>query len=294
MVNPTAGRERAARFHSGVARQLANHGHAVVDLSAHDAATALANARSEVGDLEALVVVGGDGVVQLGLNAVAGTGVPLGVIPVGSGNDNATGFGMPRDPRAALDLIVHQLEHRPSGLPTDALRVTSARGTSWVMATLSCGIDAVVNARANRMRRPQGSLRYPAALFSVLPRYVNPRYAVEAGDWSWEGRAVVVAVSNIGWFGGGMNVAPSALPDDGAADVVIGGDIGRLRLLALFPRIYGGSHVTHPKVDVRRARRVTITAETPRQAFADGEFVADLPVTVEVVQSALRVLRQAT
>lgn len=294
MVNPTAGRERAARFHSGVARQLTHHGHAVVDLSAHDAATALANARGEVGDLGALVVVGGDGVAQLGLNAVAGTGVPLGVIPVGSGNDNATAFGMPRDPRAALDLIVQQLEHRTSGLATDALRVSSARGTSWAMATVSCGIDAVVNARANRMRRPQGSLRYPAALLTVLPRYVNPRYVVDAGDWSWEGRAVVVAVSNIGWFGGGMNVAPSARPDDGVADVVIGGDIDRLRLLALFPRIYGGTHVTHPLVDIRRARRVTISAEPARQAFADGEFVTDLPATIEVVPAAVRILRQAT
>lgn len=292
MVNPTAGRQRAARFHSGVARQLLHHGHAVVDLTAHDAATALGNARREVAELGALVVVGGDGAVQLGLNAVAGTDVPLGVIPVGSGNDNATGFGVPADPRAALDLIVHQLEHRPAGLLTDALRVESASGMSWAMATLSCGIDAVVNARANAMRRPQGALRYPVALFAVLPRYVNPWYRVDAGDWSWEGRAVVVAVSNIGWFGGGMNVAPSARPDDGEADVVIGGDISRLRLLTLFPRIYGGSHVTHPEVDIRRARHLTITADPPRQAYADGEFVADLPVTVDVVPGAVRVLRQ--
>ncbi len=294
VVNPTAGRERAARFHSGIARQLTHHGHAVADLSAHDAATVLANARVEVADLDALVVVGGDGVVQLGLNAVAGTAVPLGVIPLGSGNDNATGFGIPRDPRAALDLLVHQLEHRPTGLRTDALRVDTTSGTRWAMATLSCGIDAVVNERANRMRRPQGALRYPAALATVLPRYANPRYHVVADGWEWEGRAVVVAVSNVGWFGGGMNVAPSARPDDGLADVVIGGDIGRLRLLGLFPRIYGGGHVTHPQVDVRRARRLSITADTPRQAYADGEFVGDLPVTVEVVPGAMRILRQAT
>ena len=294
VVNPTAGRERAARFHTGVQRQLEHHGHAVVDLTAFDAAGALAKARAEVPDLGTLVVVGGDGVVQLGLNAVAGTDVALGIIPVGSGNDNASGLGLPSDPRAALDLIVRHLDHDPGGVATDAMRVESAGTRTWAMGTVSCGIDAVVNARANAMAWPRGSLRYPVALMGVLPRYRMPTHRVEADDWSWEGRAVLVAAANVGWFGGGMHIAPTARPDDGLLDIVIGGDIGPLRLLALFPRIYGGSHVTHPLVDVRRSRRVTITTDMPRSVYADGEHVGELPATIEVVPGAVRMLRPRT
>lgn len=291
VVNPTAGRERAARFHTGIRRQLQHHGHAVVDLTAFDAAGALAKATAEVPFLDALVVVGGDGVVQLGVNAVAGTEVPLGVVPLGSGNDNATGLGLPADPRAAVDLIVRHLEHRPAGEPTDALRIESGGRTTWAMGTASCGIDAVVNGVANRMSWPRGSLRYPLALFRVLPTYRRPRYRVEADGWSWEGRGVLVAASNIGWFGGGMHIAPTARPDDGLLDVAIGGDIGAIRLLALFPRIYGGTHVTHPQVEVRRARSVTITADEPRAVFADGEPVGSLPAAIHAAGGALRVLR---
>lgn len=293
VVNPTAGRARAARFHTGIRRQLQHHGHAVVDLTAFDAAGALAKARAEVPDLDALVVVGGDGVVQLGVNAVAGTDVALGVVPLGSGNDNATGLSLPRDPRAAVDLVVRHLEHRPAGEATDALRIETATSTTWAMGTASCGIDAVVNEVANRMPWPRGSLRYPLALMRVLPAYRRPRYRVEADGWSWEGHAVLVAASNVGWFGGGMRIAPSARPDDGLIDVAIGGDIGPLPLLALFPRIYSGTHVTHPKVELRRATSVTISADVPRGVFADGEPVGELPATVTAVPAAVRVLRPA-
>lgn len=293
VVNPTAGRGRAARFRTGIRRQLEHHGHAVVDLSAFDAATALAKAAAEVPRLGALVVVGGDGVVQLGVTAVAGTRTALGIVPLGSGNDNAAGLGLPADPRSAVDLIVRHLEHQPEGVPTDALRITGATGQSWAMGTVSCGIDAVVNEVANRMRWPRGQLRYPLALFRVLPTHRRPRYRVAAGDWLWEGTAVVVAASNVGRFGGGMRIAPTARPDDGLMDVAIGGDIGALRLLALFPRIYRGTHVTDPRVEVRRAGRVHISAAVPRSVFADGEPVGHLPVTVEAVPGAVRMLRPA-
>lgn len=290
VVNPTAGRRRAARFHAEVAWALTGHGHEVEDLTADDAASALAGARAALPRLEALVVAGGDGVVHLGANVVAGTDVPLGIVPVGSGNDVATGLALPRKPRAAVALIARELAAARS-TPTDAMRVTHAGGEAWAMGTLSCGLDAAVNARANRMPWPRGSLRYPLALIGTLPRFGACTYRVAAGDWVWEGRSLLVAASNIGYFGGGMNLAPTATADDGLLEVVTVDEIGKGELLWVFPRIYAGTHVHHPKLDVRRAHRVRIEADAPREGFADGERMGALPMTVEAVRGAVRLLR---
>lgn len=293
VVNPTAGRQRAERYHAAVLRELRAHGHHVMDLSGRSAAAALGAARAAMSSLDALVVVGGDGMVQLGVNAVAGTDVPLGVVPLGSGNDIALGLGLPQQPGRAVDLILRELAGA-GGRPTDAIWVADAKGGRWAMATFSAGLDAAVNARANRMARPRGPLRYPLALAATLPRFAATRYRVVAEDWEWEGNTLLVAAANVGRFGGGMHIAPSASPEDGLLDVVTVEDVGKTELMWVFPRIYAGTHVHHPKVDIRRARRVRIESLARREGYADGERVAVLPATVEAVRGAVRMLRPAS
>jgi diacylglycerol kinase (ATP) len=183
VVNPTAGKGRAAHAGAGVLAGLRRAGHDVVDLSGPDADAALARARAAVagngvpaGGVDALVVVGGDGMVHLGVQAVAGTDVPLGIVPVGTGNDFAATLGLPvRDPAAAGAALCRALDAGAAGRrPVDAALVTGpglADGPRWVAGAVSAGLDAAVNARANRLRHPRGSARYTVAAALELLRY---------------------------------------------------------------------------------------------------------------------------
>jgi diacylglycerol kinase (ATP) len=186
VVNPTAGKGRAASAGLGVLAGLRRAGHDVVDLTAPDAGAALARARRAVdgtvgvggrgAPVDALVVVGGDGMVHLGAQAVAGTGVPLGIVPVGTGNDFAATLGLPvRDPASAGAALCRALDAGPAGLRSlDAAFATGPGlepGGRWLAGAVSAGLDAAVNARANRLRHPRGSARYTVAAALELVRY---------------------------------------------------------------------------------------------------------------------------
>ncbi|HZK05212.1 MAG TPA: diacylglycerol kinase family protein [Actinomycetaceae bacterium] len=295
LVNPSAGRTRAARYHAGIAGVLRKAGHLVVDLTGPDAQSARVNARAHLGEMDALIVMGGDGAVQLALNVVAGTAIPLGIVPVGTGNDNATGLGLSRDPREALRLVLRQMAEAPAGVPTDAISVTTSRGTQWAMATLSCSIDAVVNERANNLKHPRNGFRYVRAVLEVVPRYKAATYRVRADDREWEGEALLVCISNIGYIGGGMHIAPEARPDDGLLDLIIAkGGLGTREILTVFPRVFNGSHVRHPAVFSMQARKLELEADRPQIVYADGEYIGDLPLSCEAVPNAVNVYRPPT
>ncbi|MEH0111226.1 diacylglycerol kinase family protein [Tersicoccus sp. MR15.9] len=301
-VNPTAAFGRHGDVGTRVARRLEEAGHRVTTLVRDDYPTLLAAARDAVAGLArrggpddgltTLVVVGGDGMVNLAANATAGTGVPIGLIPTGTGNDFARTLGIPHgDPDAAADLLLSALASAgPAGGPAtvDAARISSAGGERWFACSLSAGFDARVNERANRMRWPSGRSRYVVALLAELTRLRPAAYALELDGKPWETPAVLVSIGNGVSLGGGMRITPDAQLDDGLLDVMVVAPLGRLALLRIFPRVFSGTHVTDPRVTIRRASRVRIDAQNI-VAFADGERIGPLPVEVTVVPGALRV-----
>lgn len=298
VVNPVAGHGRGSHAGQAVHDRLTAAGHAVRDLSGPTLAHAADRARAAVlAGLDALVVVGGDGMVHLGVGLVAGTALPLGVVAVGTGNDAARALGLPRgDVRAATDVVEAALRARRTRT-VDAARTgrPGAGAHEWFLGVLSCGLDAAVNARANTLRRPRGSTRYLAALVPELARFRPYGYRVRVDDVLWEQPGTLVAVANAPWFGGGMHVAPDARLDDGQLDVVLAGAFTRAGAVRVFPRLYGGSHVRDRRVQVVRGRTVVVEAAprhgpAPPPAFADGERVGPLPLAVECVPGALRVL----
>lgn len=292
LVNPTAGRERAARYHQGLAGVLRRTGHQIIDLTGPDAASAHANARNKLDELDAVIVMGGDGSVQLGLNVVAETDTPLGIIPVGTGNDNASGLGLPSRPDEALKLILRQMRLAPAGVPTDAIRATTTAGTRWAMAALNCGFDADVNARANRLSWPKNGLRYVRAMLEQLPSHEPPTYHVTTEDWEWEGTGLLVAASNVGYIGGGMNITPECRIDDGVFDIlIVDGGLTRAEFLAVFPRVFRGTHTNHPAVRIVQAREFRLTTDRQQAVFADGEPLGYAPVEAAMVQGAVRLYR---
>ncbi|WP_456844075.1 diacylglycerol/lipid kinase family protein [Cellulomonas sp. P5_C6] len=297
VVNPTAGRGRGTQAGRRVHELLRERGHKVEDLSAATLAQATDRARAAaVQGLDALVVVGGDGMVHLGVNVVAGTGLPLGIVAAGTGNDIARTLALPRgDVEASVAAIEHGLLDGPRRV--DAVRVGSPEHAAheWYLGVLSCGFDAAINARANEMTWPKGSGRYVRALAAELGRFRPFGYRVTLDDSVWESAGTLVAVANIPWIGGGLKIAPDAQVDDGLLDVVVAGPFSKAGVVKIFPGIYQGKHVGHPSVEVRRSRSVLIEPVTelgavPPAAFADGERIGPLPLRVTVDPGALSVL----
>ncbi|WP_019137155.1 diacylglycerol/lipid kinase family protein [Cellulomonas massiliensis] len=297
VVNPTAGRGQGARAGARVHELLRGHGLKVEDLSAPTIAHATDRARAAaVQGLDAVVVVGGDGMVHLGVNVVAGTALPLGIVPAGTGNDLARTLGIPRDDLdASVAALVRALDDGPRRV--DAVRVSTPLHSAyeWYLGVLSCGIDAAVNARANGLRWPRGSARYVRALAGELRGFRPYGYRVTTDDEVWESAGSLVAVANAPWFGGGLHIAPAARLDDGLLDVVLAGPFTRRAVVRIFPGIYQGRHVGDPRVRVLRTRSVLIEplgelGPPPPPAFADGERVGPLPLRASVDPGAVGVL----
>lgn len=285
LVNPTSGMGRGSREGAAALARLRERGVDVHPMAGRDGAQAAELARRAVADgYDALVAVGGDGMLHLALQAVAGTEVALGVVPSGSGNDFARLLGLePHQPEAAADVIA----------AGDVRTIDAGRvGSTWFAGVLSSGFDSAVNERANRMRWPKGRMRYNVAIVAELGVFHAMPFRILLDDVPLETEAMLVAVGNGVSYGGGMRVCPGARIDDGLLAVTVLSKISKLEFLRVFPKVYDGTHVDHPAVTVHEARRVTLEAEHAI-AYADGEPLQPLPVTVECVPGAVRVLAPA-
>jgi diacylglycerol kinase (ATP) len=289
LANPAAGRGRSAACRDAVLRRFAEHGLDAVALAATSAGDALAAANEAAAGGAALVAVGGDGTVHLALQAAAAHGAPLGIVPAGTGNDFAAAVGVPADPLAAADAIGAALASG-SRRALDAVRASGPSGPlNWWSTVFCAGFDAAVNARANAMRWPRGPRRYDLAILAELSRLRPYAFTLDLDGERWEGPAILVAIGNTRSYGGGMKMCPAADPADGLLDVTIAGPMSRAMLVRLKPRLYDGSHVRHPLVTTLRARTVTVSAPGA-VSYADGEPLAPLPVTAELVPGALSLL----
>lgn len=193
LTNPTAGRGRGGRVRDAAVGRLRERGLKVRSLAGRDADEALDLARQCVADgLDALVVCGGDGMVNLGIQAVATTSTPLGIIAAGTGNDVARYFDLPRkDPLAAADRVVSGQRYT-----ADLARC----GTRYYVTVMAAGFDAKVNERANRMAWPKGQMRYNLATHVTHPQY--ERHLV---------RKVTVAAPGIVGYADGERFGPLPL-----------------------------------------------------------------------------------
>jgi diacylglycerol kinase (ATP) len=241
----------------------------------------------------ALVAMGGDGTLHLALQAVAGTGVPFGVIPAGTGNDLAGELGVPVDPLAAADAAVAALGAGTARVIDLASVTGPGVPRRWFGAVLGAGFDAVVNERANQLRWPRGRRRYDVATLLELARLRARRYRLRLDEATHEVDAVLVAIGNCASYGGGHRICPAADPTDGLLDVVVADPMSRRTLIGIKPSVFAGTHVEHPLVHSYRARTVEVDAEGI-VAYADGERLGPLPITVTSVPGALRLLAPAS
>lgn len=282
LTNPTAGRGRGARYRDAALERLRESGFVVRNLAGRDADEALDLARGCVSDgVDALVVCGGDGMVHLGAQAVATTGVPLGIVPSGTGNDVARYLDLPRrDPVAAADRVI------ASRVRTLDL---ARSGSSYFVTVMAAGFDAIVNERANAMTWPRGQMRYTLATVAELRTFRPLPYTLDLDGATRRVDAMLVAVGNGPSFGGGLRITEGALLDDGLLDVVIIKTMTKPKLIRTYPRLFKGTHTTVSEYEHHRVRQVTVAAPGIT-AYADGERFGALPLTIECAPGALAVL----
>jgi diacylglycerol kinase (ATP) len=286
LINPTAGRGRAAKLVESVSAALRRRGATVTPLVGRNADEARSLARRAVHDgVDAVVALGGDGMAHLALNVVAATPTPLGIVPAGTGNDLAAALELPtKDPVAAAALIADRLA------AGETRRMDAGRaGDKWFGCVLSAGFDSRVNDRANRMTWPRGRMRYNLAILAELRVFKPVPFALELDGDVWETEAMLVAVGNARSYGAGMLICPGAQLDDGILDITVLGPVSKPEFLKAFPKVFKGTHTDHPAVTCRQAKSVTIRAEGI-SIYADGEPFAEPPVRCDVVPGAVQVL----
>lgn len=291
LVNPAARAGAHTAVVDEVSARLRAHGIRVAVISGGSAAdsSSLLRAALDVGT-DAVLVAGGDGTVNLAIQELAGTDTPLGIVPVGTGNDFAAALGL-RELRAeatAAAVIAGRTRR------VDLARATRADDSSRLYATvLAAGFDSKVNDRANGMTWPRGHSRYDIAVLIEFLRLRDLPFRVELegadGDVEvLDGPLVLASVGNGPTYGGGIRICPEATLDDGLLDITLVRPAGRLRLLRLLPRVYRGTHASSPDVVMRRARSVRLDAPA-LTAYADGDPLGALPVRVDAVPGALTV-----
>lgn len=288
LVNPHAGHGKGLKAAHRARDRFRDLGVNVRQLAGRDTEATAQLAHQAVADgVDALVVVGGDGMIHLALPAVIGTEVPLGVIPAGTGNDQARAYGWPRKaPELAADVVAAGHVRL-----IDVGHAATADGReTYFGSVLASGFDSLVSDRTNRMRWPHGRARYNVAM---LAEFVNLRplpFVITLADGTVVTRdLLLVAVGNTPSYGGGMKICPDADPADGLLDVTIGGAAPRREVLRMMPHVYRGTHVLRPQVEV--VRTTSLRIESPAiNAYADGEYLGPLPVDVSIKPAAAMIL----
>lgn len=288
--NPTAGGGRGRHCAERTADILNGAGLPCVLIEPTSAEGTTEAAREAVRQGATTVLAcGGDGTVHGVVQALVDTDVALGIVPCGSGDDIALALGFPsEDVETSVDYLLSAITTGSTRV-VDTGRAVAADGTTRdFLAILSTGFDSAVNERANTMTR-LGGQRYNVAMVRELASFRPSHYDLQLDDEIVSGEAMLVAVGNGPTYGGGMRICPRAKIDDGLLDVTWLSAMTKPDFLRAFPSVFTGKHVSHRAVRTFRSRMLSISAEG-QIAYADGERVGPLPVTIEARRGALRVL----
>lgn len=288
VVNPKANRGKGKQSGEQVFAELEKRGIKAIDLSGPDANAAQQKAELAISEqrLSGIVAVGGDGTAQLGVNLCVPNQIPLGLIPAGSGNDQARELGIPRN--SIPEAVEHLVDHLARPRRVDVMAVKTKAREFWSLGSISAGFDALCAQRANGLVWPKGSNSYVAAMLLELPRFEPIEYELVADGEKRTLKAMLCGVANVKNFGGGMKISPESEITDGQLEVFILHEVSRPKLLRIFPTVYSGKHIAYPEVEIFKATSVSISNDGFPMT-CDGELIGPAPFSAEVHPGALQV-----
>ena len=236
---------------------------------------------------QVVVACGGDGTVHEIVNGIIGTGIILGIIPVGTGVDLARNLDIERDITKAIG------DMSRGGLKSvDVVRVN---GDKYYMGVGGIGFDSEVNKWVNeRLWFVKGRFVYAAASLARIPGFKYKSVRIRFDNGSFDGEILLAAFGNSRCYGGGMYITPNAEMDDGLLDICLVGRVSKSKLLYVFPKVFRGSHTKISDVSVYRSRQLSVESDTPLDLYGDGEFICRTPFSLEVIPKALNVIVPVT
>ena len=280
VINPVSGQGKGAQIGTYVAGYLNSRGikyEIIIGRNGINQVDLLQRFLDRNTECSGVIAVGGDGLLHLVLQKITPAQVPLAVIPAGTGNDFVRTLGWSLDDVDAILEAV--LSKKPASVDLGLV------DGEWFAAILSTGFDSIVNEKANTMPWPKGPNKYNVAIAIELPRFAPRHYEIVLDDRTISTQAMLIAVANGRSYGGGMLVCPHAEITDGYFDVMVLHPVSKLEFIKVFPRVFKGTHITHPAVEIVRSRSVKITADAV--AYADGERIGQLPVSAQCMPGAL-------
>ena len=287
IVNPTSGGGRGWRVLGQAAPLLRKAGlqPEVVMCTNGDEPGVLARQAADAGH-RLVVAVGGDGQAAAVAAGLVGSDTTFALLPAGSANDYARTIGMPRkDLAAAVAAIAVGRTAQ-----VDTIKVKVADHERRFLNVVGTGFDAAVAGRAEKIPMFRGAGRYVLAIMAVLPRFKAATITLDVDGATRELRAMMVAIANGISYGGGMRIAPSADLSSGQLEVCVVGEVSKTEFLRTFPKVFRGTHVSHPAVTMLSGREVRLSADRPLRLIGDGEWFGELPATVSVDRASLRVV----
>lgn len=290
-VNPAAGGGRTGAYLPRIQKIFEAHALSAEFVITRSAEELEARARESLANRRRLLLaMGGDGTFQGLANAAFGSGILLGVLPAGGGNDFAAALGLPKDPVAAADAV---LRGRPRWV--DLVRVRTAEGRERLyVGGGGVGLDAEAAKYASGVyRRLPGRLRYVAAALRALrgftPLHVRAEFPASELP-PIDSKVLLAGVLNTPTYGAGLQLAPEAQISDGWIDAVFVDDLSLWGVLKLLPRLMLSGELRIPEVTRIRAKQVKLITGRPCAFHADGEIIGSAPVEIEVVPCAVQVL----
>jgi YegS/Rv2252/BmrU family lipid kinase len=287
VVNPEAGRGLGRERGAAIGQYLHELGLPARILNSAGPGDVQAKVQAALAEKPRVVIAaGGDGTVHEAVNGWmrAGGGAPLGVVPVGTGNDFVKMLGLSHDWREACWRIVRG----------DTRRVDVGRCNDyWFANSLGIGFDAQVALEANKIRWLRGNAVYGLALAKILTlMHSTPEVRIRHDGEKLSVPITLLTINNGKVEGGAFVMAPDAEIDDGLFDVVVAKGMGRLGVLQLLPQVLKGQHMSHPKVVKFRTGRLSVEADVALPIHADGEltYTGAKKLEIEVLPRALEVI----
>ena len=283
IANPTAGNARARSVAEQAALALQAAGQAVELRYTRAQGHGAELAQQAVAEgAERLVVCGGDGTISETLAPLAGSHTALGLLPCGTCNDLARALDVPLRAEEAIDNL----------LRGEVRAIDLGRAGDRFFATVAAfGFDAEVNRRMESAQGPlSGRIRYIWEALRHVVSYQPTRIRLCGDFGEIEQEVLQVSTANARNYGGDLRVAPDADLGDGLFDVVVVDAVPRRAILSLMLRLFWQAHVRHPAVRVERTARLALHTDVPHRVYADGDYLDQTPIVLEISPAALRVV----